>query len=147
MSTPLIQPDPPDPNIEETRQFWRETGRELVREFITAIDETARQIITVAGILEGLYFHAISFSDLRDQLTGAEIYIYLAPLVLLLISLVAAFAVFFPERFRINILSSQGSQAAYEAVVKSKLFAMRAATVFLLLGIGGIVLAMFVYLI
>lgn len=146
MSAPIIQPEPPDPNIEETRQFWRETGRELVRESIKSIDETARQVITVAGILEGLYFHAISFSNIRGQMVDGAIYIFLAPLVLLMVSLVAAFSVFFPERYRINILSSQGSQATYEAIVKSKLLAMRVATVFLLLGIGGIIVAMVAYL-
>jgi hypothetical protein len=93
---------------------------------------------------------ALVYPEVYTQTQLSEIYLirvpYLAPLVLLLVSLVAAFAVFFPERFRINILSSQGSQATYEAIVKSKLSAMRVATVFLLLGIGGITMAMFVYL-
>ena len=28
MSEPIIQPEPPDSNIEEARAFWRETGHE-----------------------------------------------------------------------------------------------------------------------
>ena len=146
MSTPLIQPEPPDANLEEARSFWRETGRELVRESIKSLDETARQIITVAGILEGLYFHAISFSDIRGAVSGSSTWLYLLPLVILLISLVSAFAVFFPDRYRINILSSTGSQAIYEAIVSSKLLAMRIAAVFLILGVGGVIVAMGFYL-
>ncbi len=146
MNMPLIQNEPPDPNLEETRAFWRETGRELVRNSIQAIDETARQIITVAGILEGLYFHAISFSDIRGAVSGGRLWVYLLPLVIILVSLVAAFGVFFPERFRINLLSSTGSQAAYETILHSKLLAMRIAAISLVLGVGSIILAMGVYL-
>lgn len=146
MSTPLIQPEPPDPNLEEGRRFWRELGRGLVSESIKTVDETARQIITVTGLLEGLYFHAISFSDLRSQLTGLDKLIYIAPLALLLVSLVAAFAVFFPDRYRVNIFSSTGSKETFEAIVRSKLFAMRVAAAFLILGVGGVALAMVAYL-
>src|SRR5687767_8579567 len=106
MSTPLIQPEPPDPSLEEACAFWRETGRELVKDSIKTIDETARQITTVAGILVGLYFHAISFSDIRGALSGGRIWIYVLPLVLLVFSLMVSFIVFFPEHYRLNILSS-----------------------------------------
>ncbi len=146
MSTPLIQPESPDPNLEEARAFWREVGRGLVRESIQAIEQTARQIITVAGVLEGLYFHAISFSDLRGQLVGGEICRYSAPLILLLVSLISAFAVFFPQRYRFHILSSTGGQKMYEDILKSKLLALRIAALFLQLGVGGIALAMMAYL-
>jgi len=45
----------------------------------------------------------------------------------LLFSLVGAFSVFFPERYRINNLSFSGSQATFEAIVGCKLTAMRIA--------------------
>jgi hypothetical protein len=140
--------EPPDPNLEEARAFWRETGRELVKESIKTIDETARQIITVAGILEGLYFHAISFSDMRQQgaLAGGTLVIYTLPLALLVFSLITAFIVFFPEHYRLNILSSTGSKAAYEEIIKKKLLYMRLAAVLLILGVAGIGVAMFTYL-
>ena len=148
MSGQLIQPDPPDPNLEEARAFWRQTGRELVKESIKTVDETARQIITVTGILVGLYFHAISFSDIRQDgaLSGGTLLIYILPLALLVFSLVAAFLVFFPERYRINILSSAGSQKVYEDIVRNKLFFMRLAAVLLMLGVASVGLAMVIFL-
>src|SRR5689334_17873761 len=111
MNAPLIQPEPPDLNLDEARAFWRETGRELVKQSIKTIDETARQIIAVAGILVGLYFHAISFSDIRSELSDGRIWIYTLPLLFLVLSLMVAFIVFFPEHYRLNILSSTGSKA------------------------------------
>lgn len=144
---PLIQPEPPDKNLEEARLFWRETGRGLIRDSILAIDETARQIITVSGILEGLYFHSITFSDIRKELTNFDLFIYILPLALLLLSLATALLVFFPESNRINILSSDGSKKIYEDIVKSKLMTMRVSSIFLVLGIGSIVAAMIKYLV
>ena len=97
MNVPTLQPEPPDPLVEETRAFWRDLGKDMARESIATIDETARQVITVAGILEGLYFHAIAFGDLRGKVAGGwPMAIYLAPIVLLLFSLCAGLLVFFP---------------------------------------------------
>jgi hypothetical protein len=140
------QTKPPDDDLEEGRLFWREAGRRLVRKSIDSVEETSRQIITVAGILEGLYFHAISFSDIRTTLDNTSLAIYILPLVLLLLSLVVAFAVFFPERYRINIFSSEGSKAIYEDIVRSKLLTMRIAAVLLMIGVAGIIVAMILYL-
>jgi beta-lactamase regulating signal transducer with metallopeptidase domain len=82
----------------------------------------------------------------RGTLNGANLVIYIPPLVLLLLSLVATFVVFFPERYRINILSSAGSQATYEDIVRGKLTAMRIAAVLLLLGVFGVATAMIMYI-
>jgi hypothetical protein len=146
MSTPLIQPDPPDKNLEDASAFWRETGKELVRQSIKTIDDTARQIIAVAGILEGLYFHAISFSDIRGELSGGRIWVYILPIVLLVLSLMVAFIVFFPEHYHINILSSTGSKAAYEDIIKNKLLFMRIAAVLLILAVAGVGWALVTFL-
>src|SRR4051812_33784117 len=83
----LIKPSEPEPLLEETRAFWRRMGKSLVRETIGTIDKAAKQIVGLAGILEGLYFHAITFTDLRGKVTGNALWIYVAPIGLLLISL------------------------------------------------------------
>src|SRR5437879_5874304 len=67
MNIPLITPEPPDPIKEEARTFWRELGKDLIRKSIDPINEAAKQIIAVTGILEGLYFNAITFSNLRGK--------------------------------------------------------------------------------
>jgi hypothetical protein len=142
----LIKPPEPDSLLEETRTFWRETGKTLVRESISTIDKTAKQIIGVVGILEGLYFHAITYTDLRGKVTGDALWSYLAPIVLLLISLCAALIVFFPDRSRLNFNSSEASKLVYERAVRSKLWALRIASIFLVLGVIGLLLAVIAYL-
>lgn len=146
MDEQLIRPPEPDNLLEDTRAFWRETGKNLVRGSISTIDETAKQIVTVAGILEGLYFHAITFTDLRGKVMGDVLWVYLAPIGLLLISLCAALIVFFPDRSRLNFNSSGASKLVYERTVRAKLWALRVASIFLVLGIGGILVAVIAYL-
>jgi hypothetical protein len=146
MDERLIQPSEADPLIEDTRAFWREMGKDLVRGSISTTDETAKQIVGVAGILEGLYFHAITFADLRGKVAGDVLWVYLAPIGLLLISLCAALIVFFPDRSRLNFNSSEASKLVYERTVRAKLWALRMASIFLVLGIGGIFVAVIAYL-
>lgn len=146
MNEQLVQPEPPDPLVEETRTFWRETSKTLIREPIGTVDETARQIIGVAGILEGLYFHAIAFTGLHGKVKGDALIIYLAPVALLLISLAAGLLVYFPLHYRVNFNSSEASQLVYERTVSRKLKALRIASVFLALGVAAILPAVFTYL-
>jgi hypothetical protein len=146
VNIPNLQPDPPDPRIDETRGFWRELGKTMVRESIATLDETARQVIAVAGILEGLYFHAVTFSDLRGQATSGALVVYLAPIVLLLISLCAGLLVFFPDRYRLNFESSEASKLVYQRTVASKLLLLRIASAFLALGVVAILFAVMAYL-
>jgi len=146
MDEQLIRPPEPDALLEDTRAFWRETGKDLVRGSISTIDETAKQIVGVAGILEGLYFHAITFTDLRGKVAGDVLWVYLAPIGLLLVSLCAALIVFFPDRSRLNFNSSEASKLVYERTVRAKLLALRMASIFLVLGVGGIFVAVIAYL-
>ena len=147
MNESIVQPEPPDPLLEETRAFWRDTGRDLVRHSIETIESTAKQIIVVTGILEGLYFHAITFADLRQPAPGGWLLAtYLVPLLLLLISLALALLVFFPSHHRLNFNSSQACQIVYERTVKWKLRLLRFASIFLLLGILAIFFAVWAYL-
>lgn len=147
MNAPTRTPEPPDPLVDETRAFWRDLGKALIRESIGTIDETARQIITVAGILEGLYFHAIAFGDLRGKVAGGwPLALYLAPLVLLLASLCAGLLVFFPSHYRLNFHSSTASHELHERVVASKLRLMRTAAIFLVLGLVAVFGAVWIYL-
>lgn len=148
MDQPLIQPQPPDPLLEETRAFWRETGKSLVRESIATIDETAKQIIGVAGVLEGLYFNAIAFSDLHGAIKNISLLsVYLAPIVLLLISLVFALLVFFPDQYKLNFNNGEASKLVYERLAADKLRALRAASIFLVVGIFTVGLAVLIYLV
>ena len=148
MNEHLVTPEPPDPLVEEQRAFWRGMGRTMLRESIGTLDEVARQIVVVAGILEGLYFHAIAFSDLRGKVTGDLLLtIYMLPIFLLLVSLSAALLVFFPKSYEgFNIHSSEASRAMYDHVRKRKKNRLAVASVSLALGILCMFVTVYVYL-
>lgn len=146
MSQPAETPAPGQDPVTETRAFWREVGRDMVRKAIEATESTAKQVIGVAGILEGLYFHAITFSDLRQALLGQGLLVYLAPIFLLLISLAAALLVFFPQAGRVNINSSLACQVFYERILTWKLWLLRLASLFLVLGVLALLFALRAYL-
>jgi hypothetical protein len=136
-----------DPTIPAIRDFWLERGKGLVKESINTIDETARQIIAIAGILEGLYFHAIAFSDLRgtlkiDWLLGA----FLFPILALLLSLIAALMVFFPKRYDLEMRSWEAAKLVYERTLSRKLLMLKIAALFLVLGVAGLLAVMLLYL-
>lgn len=146
MSDRLIHLPEPYPLEEETREFWRETGRGLVRQSIGALDETAKQVMGVAGILVGLFFNAVALGDLRGKLAGSELVVYLLPIACLVVSVSAALKVYFPSRYFLNLLSSEGSKAIYEDIFRRKRRWLWVASVFLVLGILGVLATMFLYL-
>lgn len=139
--------------VAKNRAFWLTVGESLVKGSIEATDEVAKQLIGVVGVLEGLYFNAIAFSDLRDPTKypvaklAIQWPIYVVPVTLLLISLIAALAVFFPATFRMNLHSSEAAKLVFERIAARKLWLVRFSAVFLVLGVGAIVYATFWYLI
>lgn len=146
MNLPVLGPEEPDALYEDTLTFWREAGKTLVRDSVHTLDETAKQLIAVAGILVGLYFHAIAFGDLRGRFGGWALLPYLAPIILLLLSLVASTSVFFPSHARLNLNAWQPSKLVYERAVRRKLWAVRLSSAALLLGVLSIAVAAVAYL-
>ncbi len=58
-------PDAIGEPVTELDEFWLETARTAVRESIASLEEAAKQLIGAVTLVEGIYFAAISFSDLR----------------------------------------------------------------------------------
>jgi hypothetical protein len=101
----------------------------------------------VAGILEGLYFHAIAYSDIRSNLgSGCLILVYLAPLALWLVSLLFALLVFFPRTYATNINSWRESKSAFERLVAYKHGMLKISGILLALGGLALFAAMGAYL-
>ncbi len=147
MDENLIRPPEEDPFLPEIQDFWSGVGKDMVRNSIKTIDETAKQIIGVAGILEGLYFHAIAFTDLRGQVAGGgELLVYLAPILLLLLSLSAALLVFLPDAHPFDLRAWEAAKLIHERVKKSKLLLLRIASISLMLGVAALFAAMTTYL-
>lgn len=143
----LLQKQEPDPFEKELREFWKETGRQMVRNSIAAIDEVGKQIITVDGVLIGLYFNAIAFGDLRKTpLPGVTVLIYLLPVIFMFLSLLAALLIFYPDRFKVDLRSSEAIKVLHKGTVSSKLLLLRAASVSLLIAVLLIGLALMTYI-
>ena len=45
--------------------FWKNTILVMAKESISSIEGSAKHLIVAASFLEGVYFHAISFADLK----------------------------------------------------------------------------------
>ncbi|HWQ47939.1 MAG TPA: hypothetical protein VN414_03145 [Methanosarcina sp.] len=116
----------------EPNPFWKKNAEKLVGESISVVEDTAKQFVVVTGLLQGIYFHAIAFSDMKGA-EGYSILIYLAPLVLWLLSLVFAVMVLFRKKYEININSTSDSKGKFEEMVKIKYRYIRISGFFLIL--------------
>jgi len=143
------QEKPRDPQsvVDETREFWRDLARETVKTSATTIEETAKQLIGITGILEGLYFHAITFADLRGKVTELlPLLAYLAPLIFWTFSLIAVGLVFFPRMYLMNLNSSEVAKLMYEGAVRRKYWCLVFAVMWLVVGAVGLMVALGMYL-
>jgi uncharacterized membrane protein len=132
---------PPKPN-----PFWKENAKRLVGESVSTIEDVAKQLIVVTSLLEGLYFHAITFSDLRGSLSGWLIFVYIAPIVLWLTSLFFAMWTLLPEAHEININSTRSSKETFEDIVTVKHLRLMISEAFLLASFLPLLAAVYYYL-
>lgn len=138
-SEPPLIPVEPNP-------FWKENAQKLVGESVSTIEDAAKQLIAVNSLLEGIYFHAITFSDVKPVLNGWIAGIYLAPVALWLLSLIFAVLALSPENFRINIESTSASKEVFEEIVSRKYARLQVAEGFLILSFMMLFIAVAHYL-
>jgi uncharacterized membrane protein len=138
--------DEPPIITSEPNPFWRENARKLVGESISTIEDVAKQLIAVNSLLEGIYFHAIAFSDVKPVLTGGIAGIYLAPILLWLLSLVFAVLTLSPKAYAININSSRDSKERFEEIVAKKHGMLKWSEFFLVLSFIALFAAVAHYL-
>jgi hypothetical protein len=130
----------------EPNPFWRENARKLVGESISTIEDVAKQLIAVNSLLEGIYFHAIVFSDVKPVLSDAVAAIYLSPIVLWLLSLIFAVRTLSPKAYSININSSRDSKEAFEEIVSKKHGMLKWSEGFLIVSFIALMIAVAHYL-
>ncbi|VVB87991.1 Uncharacterised protein [uncultured archaeon] len=135
---PVVTPEP--------NPFWRENARKLVGESISTIEDVAKQLIAVNSLLEGIYFHAIAFSNVKPILTDGIAGIYLAPILLWLLSLVFAVLTLSPKAYAININSSRDSKERFEEIVVKKHGMLKWSEFFLILSFIALFAAVAHYL-
>ncbi len=54
-------------------RFWLDAARGAARESIPALEEAAKQLISITSLTQGIYFAAISFSDLKAALVVQDL--------------------------------------------------------------------------
>jgi len=132
--------------LDSVMEFWMNQGKGMISESIKSIEDAAKQIIVVAGILEGIYFHAITYSEIKGSLTTISGIFYLAPLALWLFSIFFAIRVFSPKVYKINIASSRESKEAFTKVVEHKHANLRTSQWILVISFVFLFIAMMIYL-
>lgn len=109
MSDEIIDVHPAQPSAMD--RFWLDTARGAAKESIPAQEEAAKQLITITSLIQGIYFAAISFSDLKKTLVVHDwfgwlvVLLFVSPIVLWLVSLSFALSVFTPETYITNLQS------------------------------------------
>jgi hypothetical protein len=138
--------------VTEMDEFWLETARTAVRESIASMEEAAKQLIAAVTLVEGIYFAAISFSDLRMVMAvqGAQsdshILLFVSPIVLWLVCLFFAVRVFTPKNYETNLSSPQLAEQLYRELVDYKHRNLKCAYWSLLAGFVPLVVALVYYL-
>jgi hypothetical protein len=107
--------------------FWLETARGAARESVAALEEAAKQLITVTTLAQTIYFAAVSFGDVKaavTTLTWSQKWLaaiaLVVPLVCWLASLAFAVMVFKPETYRTSLDSPDLARQVYERIVVYK---------------------------
>jgi|SRR5437660_1646200 len=140
-----IQGHPPNPEQGEIEKSaaeqWRKIQLEAPQQAIIRVEDAAKQLIALTGVLQTLYFAIYAFSDLRQQLGALHIQgwgsliwlIFCAPIVLWLTSFFFATRVLMPrEYFSANTtdISADGwknVRQTYEKAANQKLRWLRFA--------------------
>ena len=146
------EPDAIGEPVTELDEFWLETARTAVRESIASLEGAAKQLIGAVALVEGIYFAAISFSDLRAVMAvqGTEanlrILLFVSPIVLWLVCLFFAVRVFTPETYKTNLSSPQLAEEFYREIVGYKHRNLKMAYWALLAGFLLLVVAVVYYM-
>ena len=145
-------PDTTGEPVTELDEFWMETARTAVRESVASLEEAAKQLIGAVTLVEGIYFAAISFSDLGKVMAvqGAEMWLrilfFVSPIVLWLVCLFFAVRVFKPETYKTNLSSPDQAEQFYRDLVRYKHQNLLRAYWALLAGFVPMLLAVICYL-
>ena len=100
-------------------------------------------------ILSGLYAAALGFAKIKPeywQANDSARFVFVAPILLWLISLIAAVAAFFPQAYTYNPHSPDEARDAYNQIVSTKHTWLKVGMVFLVLSLLALLLAVWTYL-
>ena len=117
----MMNDEPPIVHV-EPNPFWRENAKTFLGESVSTIESAAKELILVNSLLVGVYFHAITFSDVKPVLTHVTAAIYLAPIALWIMSLFFSVLTVCPCKYKpdLNINSSSDCKKFFKEVISKK---------------------------
>jgi ethanolamine utilization microcompartment shell protein EutS len=137
----------PQRTVEEIKEFWREFGKNLVQGSILAVEESAKQVVNVNGVLIGFYSGTIVLSEMRNQNPPVwQLVLFLSPILFWLLSLMTALSIFWTGRFKINLESSVSAKKVIENMLQRKHNSLKFSFIFLFSGILLLLMSLAVYL-
>ena len=105
---------------DEHAAYWEKVYRETPIDTLEAIKEGAKQLVTISCALQGLYFVAVSVSNLSSAITDWQIVLFALPVIPWLICLALAVSVFVPESHFI-VKKPDRIEGAFRAAASNKL--------------------------
>ena len=139
--------------LTELDKYWLATTRETAKDSIKALEEAAKQLIALTTFSQGLYFAAISFSDLKKALDSIPVFgklivvlILVFPLLFWLGSLAAALLVFHPKTYETNLSSPDLACDDFNKIVAYKHLRLKISHLLLLSGFVPLVMNILFYL-
>ena len=106
------------PTNEDTA-YWEKVYREAPVNALEAIKDGAKQLVTITSTLQGLYFLAISVSDIKSAITDWQVVLFTLPVIPWLVCLGLAVSVFVPESHYI-IKKPDRIEGAFRAIASNK---------------------------
>ena len=142
MTTPLQGMPPSQEDLK-----WLELMDAARRDSLRSIEDAAKQLIGLDGIISGIYYGAVTFSNLPPAaLVGANRIVFAAPVALWLISLIAAVLVLMPRAYAYNPHSPDDARDAYTRIVATKDTRLKVALWLFVASIIALLIALFNYL-
>jgi hypothetical protein len=140
--------------VTEEDLLWLEVLNTAIKNMPSSYDEPAKQLITISGVLQGLYFVAISFSTLKDQISIKCAwdcifnFVFILPVILWLGSLFFAIRVIMPKlRDRISRVSTSEIQQRWQDDRDYKSQNLKRAQWLLVLGFIPLIISICCYMI
>ena len=124
---------------------WLELMDAARKDSLRSIEEAAKQLIGLDGLISGIYFGAFAFTDLSNLQAGSRI-LFIAPVVLWLASLVMSVLALTPRAYAYNPHSPDEARKVYTRLVAVKDRRLKIALWIFVASIVALVIALWAYL-
>jgi hypothetical protein len=108
--------------------FWRDIILQMAKDSISSIEDSAKNLIAAVSFLEGVYFHAISFADMRVVFGSARYFdyhwllvsLFSAPILLWFIVLGCATLVLTTKTYKVHPEEPEDAKRVFEEIASAK---------------------------